>query len=969
MEMAAGPVSAHENVMNRAVEAMREAPGVLLLGPPRIGRSRLLEQLVAHGRAIGVRVLRCSPVAAEQALPFMGLIDLLEDVDDEVLDRLPAGQGDALRAALLRGGQPDAGQLGDARVPLAVLTLLRRLADQGPVWLVVDDLHWVDEPTARVLGFVARRIGGTLLRLMASEPVAAGRGPAFAPLCPPGTARLTVPPLTPAELAVLLAEHAGQSLPSATVREITRVARGNPGDALELLSALPPDGAPFNAPPTNGGPSGGLSGWVHGDPPGGPNRAATGAEPPGGHHAELLRTLPEPAREALLLVSAAARPDLTLLATAGGPSVTVELETAERLGMLRIAPDGQVAFDSPALGRAVYAEAGGRSRRAAHTRLAAAETEPVERARHRALANPARDEEVARSLMTAAATARRRSAPGTAAELAALAVARTPVEQPELRTERRLTAADYAVDAGHRDAARAEAQALLEEPDPEVRVRARLVLLRCAGQSLEHEGGLIQDGLAEAAAAGSPGLEARLRCWQANRDLLAGRLDQAEAAAGRAADLAAAANRPETQLEALTTLAYLRRLGGDPRAESTLALALETARANGIDDVRLREALMTEAVFHLHANRLAAAESSLLELLRRFTGQLGMEELIDVTIQLAGVRIRAADCAGALRAARQVAALHARRLGVEQSGEDGYGAAFEEAGPVAYVTAAAESVGGSLELARRLAQRGARTAEREGDRFWLLWNLTVLGRVHLMGDEPEAAVRALRKALEIERAMGIVDPGVGRWHADLVEALVCQGGRAALDEARALLDQVTEAARRLDREAVLGCLERAEALWHLARGEHAEAAALLERAVARLRSEGVPLELARALAAQAQLERRRRRQGAARSAADEALRICQDTGAAAWLGPIKRRIQGGGGGRAGAARQSADASGAVLLTPSEQRIAALAADGATNREIAAACFISVKTVEASLSRVYRKLGVRSRTELAKAPTD
>ncbi|WP_181799046.1 helix-turn-helix transcriptional regulator [Kitasatospora acidiphila] len=951
--------------MNRAVEAMREAPGVLLLGPPRIGRSRLLEQLVAHGRAIGVRVLRCSPVAAEQALPFMGLIDLLEDVDDEALDRLPAGQGDALRAALLRGGQPDAGQLGDARVPLAVLTLLRQLADQGPVWLVVDDLHWVDEPTARVLGFVARRIGGTLLRMVAGEPVAAGRGPAFASLCPPGTARLTVPPLTPAELAVLLAEHAGQPLPSATVREIARVARGNPGDALELLRTLPPDGLPFNAPAANGGSSDGLSGWVHG----GPNRAPTAAEPPGGHHAELLRTLPEPAREALLLVSAAARPDLTLLATAGGPSVTVELETAERLGMLRIAPDGQVVFDSPALGRAVYAEAGGRSRRNAHARLAAAETEPVERARHRALANPARDEEVARSLMTAAATARRRSAPGTAAELAALAVARTPVEQPELRTERRLTAADYAVDAGHRDAARAEAQALLEEPDPEVRVRARLVLLRCAGQSLEHEGGLIRDGLAEAAAADSPGLEARLRCWQADRDLLAGRLDQAEAAAGRAADLAAAANQPETQLEALTTLAYLRRLGGDPRAESTLALALETARANGIDDVRLREALMTEAVFHLHANRLAAAESSLLELLRRFTGQLGMEELIDVTIQLAGVRIRAADCAGALRAARQVAALHARRLGVEQTGEDGYGAAFEEAGPVAYVTAAAESVGGSLELARQLAQRGARTAELEGDRFWLLWNLTVLGRVHLMGEEPEAAVRALRKALDIERAMGIVDPGVGRWHADLVEALVCQGGRAALDEARALLDQVTEAARRLDREAVLGCLERAEALWHLAHGEHAEAAALLERAVARLRSEGVPLELARALAAQAQLERRRRRQGAARSAADEALRICQDTGAAAWLGPIKRRIQGGGGGRAGAARQPADASGAVLLTPSEQRIAALAADGATNREIAAACYISVKTVEASLSRVYRKLGVRSRTELAKAPTD
>lgn len=940
-ELGAGAAPpARDAVMRSAVEALREAPGLLLLGPAGIGRSHLLERLVEHGHALGVRVLRCAPVEAELPLPFMCLIDLLDAVSDEALEQLPAGQRDALRAALLRGDDDQEVDPGGARVPLAALTLLRQLAAEGPVWLVVDDLQWVDEPTARVLGFVARRTAGTPLRMLATEPVGPGRAPAFAALCPPGTVRLTVPPMSAAELAVLLAPHAGGPLPTATVREIARAAEGNPRYALEILRSLPPDGQPQPAP---------LGGAVPA-----PLRGLHGLL------VERLQTLPEEVREALVLASATARPDITLLATAGGPSVTHHLETAERLGVVRIAPDGHVHFDNPLLRAAVYAEAGGRSRRAAHARLAEAATEPVERARHLALANPARDEGVARTLMVAAASARRRGAPATAAELSALAVARTPAGAEAERTERRLAAAGYAVDAGRWDAARAEAQSLLtEEHDPEVRVRARILLLRCAGNALEGEGRLIRDGLSDAAAAGSPGLEAQLRCWDATRDLLAGRVGRATVEARRAAELAARAAEPETELEALTTLAYLQRLGGDPAAERTLEQALRTARGHGIEDLRLWESLMTEGIFHLHANRLAEAESSMLEILGRFGDQVSVEEVMDIQIHIADVRIRSGDCAGALRAARRAAELHADLIG-----SDGAAGEADEAGPVAYVTAAAESVAGSLDGARRIAQRGARSAERDGDRFWRLWNLTVLGRVHLMADEPVQAADVLREVRAIEQTMGIVDPGIGRWHADLAEALVGEGTEKSLAEAAEFIAEVSEVARRLGRDAVLGTMERAEALLRLARGEPAEAAELLESAIARLRPQGVPLELARALAAQAEAERRRRRQAAARRAADEAVRICRDAGAEAWLGAIERRAQGAVR-LAPAPQQAAHVAGSSSLTPSEQRIAALAADGATNREIAAACFLSVKTVEASLSRVYRKLGVRSRTELAK----
>ncbi|MBF9072616.1 AAA family ATPase [Streptacidiphilus fuscans] len=994
LDAAAATVS-REDVLDSAVRALHEAPGLVLLGAAGIGRSHLAERLVEQALADGVRVLRCAPVEAELPLPFMCLIDLLDSVSDETLEALPTGQRDALRAALLRGGDEDVDPAG-ARVPLAVLTLLRRLAAEGPVWLVVDDVQWVDEPTARVLSFVARRCAGTALRIVATEQTGCGRMPVHDMLCPEGVVRLTVPPMTPAEVTALLTEHAehadhteraghaGVPLPSGAVQQIVDTVAGNPRYALELLRALPPDGRPEAA-----------------------DFGGAARTPLRGLLLDRLHALPQEVRAALVLVAAATRPDLTLLATAGGPSVTLRLEAAERLGEIRIGPDGHVHFDNPLLRSAVYTEASGHERRNAHARLAEAVIEPVERARHLALANPARDEGVAQTLTVAAAAARRRGAPGTAAELAALAVVRTPADAETARTERQLAAAGYAVDAGRLDVARAEAQVLIAEArSPEARSQARIVLLRCAGQSLEHEGALIRDGLSDAAAARSPGLEARLRCWSASRDLLAGRVHRAEAEARRAARLAAEAALWETELEALTTLAYLQRLGGDPEAETTLRRALANARGRGIDELALGEALRTEAVFHLHANRLAAAERSLLGMLARLGERLGVEEQVSLQIHLADVRISSGDCRGALQAARRARELHAdlvgtdavHALGREAVGREALGRAAvgragvgreavgrelmgrevlgrgvvgqevahepDAAGPVLYITAAAESVGGSLDRARLLAQRGAHRAARDGDRFWRLWNLTVLGRVQLMAGRAAQAAEVLREARVIEREMGIVDPGIGRWHADLAEALVAEGTESALAEAGEFVDEVSAVARRLGREAVLGTMERAAALLRLARGETPEAAGLLESAVARLRPQGVPLELARALSALAEAERRGRRHTASRRAADEALQIFQDAGAAAWLAVGEPHAQGAALPPPVPRQAAAHPAVSSPLTPSEQRIAALAAAGATNREIAADCYLSVKTVEASLSRVYRKVGVRSRTELA-----
>ncbi|TDT97623.1 regulatory LuxR family protein [Streptomyces sp. 846.5] len=906
--------AARDDLRRTALDGLRDAPGLLLTGPTGIGKSHLLDQLVQQALAEGVRVLRCSPAEAELPLPFMCLIDLLEPVSDDAVGALPAGQREALRAALLRGDGPEA-EAGGARVHLAVLTLLRGLCAEGPVWLVVDDIQWMDEPTAQILGFVSRRAAGLDLRVLAGERVPQGQPSAHAGLCPPGSLQLTVPQMGPADLARLLEQSAGAPVPAGTVREIAEVTQGNPLYALELLRSLPPAEDRTRVPADAPGPLRGLL-------------------------LDRLRAVPEEVVEALVLASAAARPDLTLLATAGDESVAVHLETAERLGLLRIGLDGQIQFDNPLIRSAVYAQASGQARRAAHARLATAVTEPVERARHLALANPARDEGVALTLAVAAASARRRGAPVTAAELAALALARTPADAGPVRAERRIASAQYACDAGLWDDARREAQGVLnEEDDPATRVRARILLLMCAGQALEGEGQLIADGLVEAA--GSPALEAELRCWASDRDLLAGRVGQAAVEARRAAGLAESAGETAAMIrvEALTSLAYLQRLGGDQDAETTLAQALDVARDHRIDYLRLWETLSTEAIFHLHANRLAEAEASILATLDRFGDQVGVEDALRAQILLTDIRNRAGDCAGALDAARRAAALSKDIDGLD--------------GPVAYAAAAAESTNGSLDRARELAEEGARNAQRDGDRFWFLWNTTVLGRVHLLADEPGRAAEVLREVRAVEQSMGIVDPGIGRWHPDLAEALV---GEGSLAEAGEFIEEVSATARRLGRLSVLACLQRSAALRCLALGQLTEAAALLESSIARLRQEAIPLELARALVALADLERRRRRHAAARRATDEAWELCRTAGALPWLG----RIEQGRVPRSGRRAEEVSA-----LTAPEQRIAALAAGGSTNREIAAACFVSVKTVEASLSRVYRKLGVRSRTELVK----
>jgi DNA-binding CsgD family transcriptional regulator len=181
-----------------------------------------------------------------------------------------------------------------------------------------------------------------------------------------------------------------------------------------------------------------------------------------------------------------------------------------------------------------------------------------------------------------------------------------------------------------------------------------------------------------------------------------------------------------------------------------------------------------------------------------------------------------------------------------------------------------------------------------------------------------------------------------------------------MDEAQRVVEVITELAHGLGRTGVLACMQRAAGIKYMATGQFAEAAFALRTSTTQLERVGLPLERIRGLLAVSDLERRRRRQAASRDALSAAHQIAVDTGAKAWLPRIEQRILRSG---------EVVPGRAVNLAPSELRVAELARSGATNREIAASLYLSVKTVEATLSRIYRKLEVRSRTELAKTMAD
>ncbi|MFD8814069.1 LuxR C-terminal-related transcriptional regulator, partial [Streptomyces sp. NPDC059627] len=338
-------------------------------------------------------------------------------------------------------------------------------------------------------------------------------------------------------------------------------------------------------------------------------------------------------------------------------------------------------------------------------------------------------------------------------------------------------------------------------------------------------------------------------------------------------------------------------------------------------------------------DQLAEARATVTALLREVRRRGQVESEVHFLRGLAETELRSGHCGRALDLARE---------GLRLAHDSGIGETAS-----AMLTSLAEASGGDVDRGLALAREAVEHAEQDGDTMYLSRALGALGYAQLVAGDPAGTVRSLRRVRELEQSLGITDPARGRWQGDLAEALVRVGEPA---EAQDVIDVTREHALRLGRESVLAALDRAEALVRAAHGEHDAAVAQLTSAQDRFAKLGYGLEEARAAFALAALRDRR-----SPAVFDEATRLFRRCRALPWLRQVDEAVS------VPEPPVEAPAEPAVLdgLAAMERQVAALVMEGATNREIAARLFISVKTVEATLTRVYRKLGIRSRVDIVR----
>ena len=592
--------------------------------------------------------------------------------------------------------------------------------------------------------------------------------------------------------------------------------------------------------------------------------------------------------------------------------------------------DGVIRFTHPLLASVLYQAASPGDRSRAHERLAEIVDDPLARARHRALAATEPDAEIAAELEAAADVAIVRGAPIAAAELGEHALGATPPSANEDRHRRALAAARAHLAAGEGARPRAIALELLADaPAGTARAEALALLAELEGAQRAIE--LLEEALDYAA--GNAALEALLHLRLAYLGRLTKGMAWAQSHARVAADLADELDDGALRAGALSALAFLRFNSGDAGAPREAERAYELAVAAGDRHQLQRSEYLLAHV--LSWSVLTERARDLMEShLRRWRDQ---DERSAATAHwfLALVELRAGRWPQAEQHAESSYKINAQ-----------YGilAPFH-AFPLGLVAAHR----GDLERARELSELGRELADREGAHLGGLE--AIEGIVEHWSGDPNAAADWFAKGEAAADAAGWGEPNLRWWRADYAEVLIALG---RTDEAVALLNAWEAVAVLVGRRWVLAQIARCRGLVEAALGNVEQGMKALDVAVAELEAVQDPFGRARALLALGVVRRRARQKRSAREAIEAALESFEALGAAGWaeraraeLGRIGGRIRAEG------------------LTAAEQRVATLVAEGQTNREVAAALFLAERTVASHLSHVYAKLGVRSRTELAR----
>ncbi|HXV34032.1 MAG TPA: LuxR C-terminal-related transcriptional regulator, partial [Gaiellaceae bacterium] len=546
------------------------------------------------------------------------------------------------------------------------------------------------------------------------------------------------------------------------------------------------------------------------------------------------------------------------------------------------------------------------------------------------------DGAVALALEQAAGAAAARGAPETAADLAVRAVDLTPSAEREHAVRRRLLAADLLFLAGDGAAAREVLTGLVAElPAGHERAEAlqRLAWITSGSESAIR---LAEQALAEVG--DDLALRAEIHV-KLSRLVAIGGEGEAVEHAQEAVELAEQAGDVDVLARALGERIRRRILCGggfDPElADRALALAPETARVSAYESP---ERSVGTALALL--DRVDEARPLLEHSLHRAVDAGEVEGEIGILMHLAELETRAG------RWELADGYIH-RSLDLERASglpDLAYGLA---------VRALVAALLGDVEEARRAGEEGSAAAEAAGQQIFAVLNEHALGFLDLSLGDADAAARRLGPLWDRLLAIGIRDPTVFPVLPEAVEALLAAG---ELEAGERLVERLEKDGTRLDRPLALAVAHRGRALLAAERRQPEEALEALARSLAETERLGSAFERARTLLAAGRIHRRERRKGKARAALEQALALFEELGAVLWAERAREEL-----GRVGL-RPRAPAG----LTPSERKVAELVAGGRTNKEVAAELFVSVKTVEVYLTRIYRKQGVRSRTELANA---
>lgn len=915
-----------DRVLERA--AAGGSGALLVSGESGIGKSALLHEAGRRAATGGATVLRARGWESEAEIPYAVLLDLLRPVLGQ-LDRIPSVQATALGAAMALS-EPSAHER--FAVPAGVLSLLATVAADAPLVAFVDDVQWVDAASRDALLFAARRLGEDGVAIVFAQRDGTGEE-----VDVPGMERIRLGGLGRDD-AVALALAAGAGLVRPVAESLAEQTGGNPLALLETPTLLS-DAQRAGREPLDG------------------------PLPPVSSIARALdlrlAELPGRARQAMVLAAAMQtddQPTFVRALVAGGLPGDA-LAPAERAGLVAVA-DERVAIRHPLLRSSAYHGASDAERRAAHRALADAVRDPRLRAWHLALAAFEPDERVAADLDDAARDARVRGGHAEAARAWDRAAALSPA--PADAARRRVEAGAAWLDAGHPD----KALTSIERVDAE-------------------EAG---DALAHAARRIAAQVELRRDPPTARRLLVA------EADRLAATDRATAAALMLEASVAHMISGDMAALVADVRRANELAADVQPVVAT-IADVVVAEAQIAlgsvaegDALLAAHLDWLLAADPLALGI--EVVGMAGCcslwieewaraEAILDRCIAAA----REANAFGALvypLAGRAQLDFRRGRWRKALAGAD-------EAVTLARVTgqdailAFALAVLAEVEAGRGdadaqvHADESAALCERFGARAVLIYALRARALDHLAQQRIEAAIDACEQASALAEQIQMGAAGVVMWMPDEVEALV-RAGRA--DAAEAALE------RFLPRAASGGAwgpaaVERCRGLLATA----AEADAHFARALELHETDGQPFEAARTALLWGERLRRDRRRARAREPLTRALQAFGALGAEPWRARAERELTATGGElpTAGAATRAqglpaagvpnarpAGDAGIEELTPAELRVGMMVAAGHRNREVAAALFLSTKTVERHLTVIYRKLGVRSRTELANA---